>query len=211
MLRALFGGLLKVLFVSAGLVLIAAAILRVFFVDLAVVGHYAMAPTLTAGEQVLAWRSAELEIGDVALCEHPQRPGEHVMGRVVALAGMTVDDGRDSHLEIDGEAMPLHIDGTRQLRDTLEGTMHTFRYGVEQLHTTEHLVFLPLRKGFAMHGTRVEGGLFLLGDNRTRHPNDSRSFGPVDPDGCIGQIVLRLQPGHPTGDDIRHGWLEPID
>ena len=46
---------------------IAAGILRVFFVDVVTVGHNGMAPTLLLGDQVLVWRDAQVNHGDIVV------------------------------------------------------------------------------------------------------------------------------------------------
>ncbi|QQR91738.1 MAG: hypothetical protein IPJ88_08540 [Myxococcales bacterium] len=63
-----------------GPAIVVLAVLRIFFVDLGIIGHNGMAPTLIAGDQVAVWRNAKLERGDVAMCLHPRKPGELWLG-----------------------------------------------------------------------------------------------------------------------------------
>ncbi|MGB0679320.1 MAG: S26 family signal peptidase [Polyangiales bacterium] len=72
-MRWILGVLLQWLFSLLVLVALVVVVLRVFFIDMAVVGHHAMAPTILAGDEIVIWRTQEFTVGDVAVCRHPSR------------------------------------------------------------------------------------------------------------------------------------------
>jgi signal peptidase I len=93
------GAILRGLFSLASVLVAIAVVLKVFFVDILLVPHNGMAPTLLYGERVLLWRNAHVDMGDVVVCEHPARPEASVLGRAIAFAGHTVaSDDRGSLL-----------------------------------------------------------------------------------------------------------------
>jgi len=44
-----------------------------------------MEPTLRAGDWILAWRGGPVQVGDVVVLEHPDRPGMLVVKRVARI------------------------------------------------------------------------------------------------------------------------------
>ncbi|MCG8557423.1 MAG: signal peptidase I [Proteobacteria bacterium] len=212
MLLALFRGLLKLVFLVATLLAIAGGILRYFFVDLAIVGHNSMAPTLTMGEQVAVWRDAELQLGDIALCGDPRMPGEYVIGRVAGKKGDELKSGRRGQLLVNGKAVMTNNMGTRSFYDERARRLLTMDYGTEKLGSVEHEWFKLKGHVFSMRTVKVKKGLFLLGDNRTTRSNDSRLFGSAKRLACRGKVFLRIRPAPGAlPDDLGHGWLELLD
>ncbi len=193
-----------------GPVIAAVAILRIFFVDVAVVGHNGMAPTLIAGDQVAVWRDAQLERGDVVMCGHPSRPGEYIVGRILARMGDQITYERNQ----------IRINGLRQESDfrarmTFVDAVAHMTYDVvpvtETFGDVKHEVFNPVDNEIWLKSKQVQRGFFLLGDNRTRrHADDSRFFGEVDPLTCKGKVFMRLKPSESTPPELKHNWLDWI-
>jgi signal peptidase I len=200
----LIKNLLKLAVWIAVPLLLAAAVLRIFFVDVAVVGHEGMAPTLVAGDYVAIWRNAAANIGDVLICQHPGEPGKHVMGRVLAKAGYTVQTDRFGQVVVGDTTVQRDFRGTRRFFDTTRDEMVQMRYGIAKFGYYENEFFIETGKKTEIRPTTVKKGVFLLGDHYTSVGYDSRSYGEVDPETCVGQVFMRLWPAEDRGDDIDH-------
>lgn len=191
-------------------VIVAAVVLRLFFLDLAVVGHNAMAPTLVAGDEVLVWRRGEIEVGDVVVCPYPSRAYDFVVGRVAGKRGdkVAIEEGT---LSINGRPALKQRRGSMRFGDPLLRREETMTYSVEQLGSKEHGVFERVRSHASMPPREIAQGIFLLSDNRQHPGQDSRSFGEVDPSSCLGKVVLRLVPGERAKGGLPRSYLDPID
>ena len=66
--------LLQTIFKLASFAALIAFVLKVFFVDIYVMPHNGMAPTLIYGDRILIWRRAKPDMGDIVLCSHPTKP-----------------------------------------------------------------------------------------------------------------------------------------
>lgn len=208
-MNTLLRGLFRLLGWVVGLGLVAVAILYLFFIRAVQVGHNGMAPTLLAGEQAVLWRDADIEMGDIALCEHPGRKGRFVMGRVVGKRGMRIEAPR-GQLQIEGSTVDRDIQGDLRFFDTTADRTVTMVRGVEILGNTEHQYFIRKDDHLRLRPTEVTAGLYLLGDNRSNRADDSRAFGEVDPDECIGTVFMRLRPNPDDPNELGHGWLQWI-
>jgi type IV secretory pathway protease TraF len=62
-----------------------------------------------------------------------------------------------------------------------------------------------------MKRLEVEEGLFLLGDNRNL-ARDSRDYGTVDPEECLGRAIFLFEPAQNNGglgyEQRRFKWIE---
>jgi signal peptidase I len=207
--RTFLKGALKVLAFIAGVLLVVGAILRIFFVDLAVVGHNAMAPTLIAGDEILVWRGVP-DFGDVTICQHPGDPSRLVIGRLVGKPGMTLDT-QGGQLRIDRRILERDRMGEVRFRDGVNDRTDEMNYGLLKLGNTEHHYFERQRYNFTFRPVTIGDGVWLLSDNRSYPGEDSRSFGEVDIETCIGDVFMRLQPSPDPGSDLEYGWLDIID
>jgi len=208
--------MLKALFKTAlwlGAVLgVIAVILRLTAVDVAVVGHNAMAPTMITGEQVFVWRHADAERGDIVVCRSPVDPSIVVVGRVVAEGGSTVETPRPDVLEINGHPVNRDYQGTTRFFDVDTETTYEMRKGVAELGEHDHQFFL--RTGYALSlqpVTVTPGQVYLLSDNLSYLGQDSRAFGPVDASTCMGQVFMRFRPVDDGGAGLGHGWFDILD
>lgn len=191
-MRDFLKGALKFL---GALLLLAAAVAGVlygFFVKLVEVGHNGMAPTMILGDRVVVWITTDLELGQVALCAHPQEPGRFVTGRVVGRSGhlVTIERGQ---LRIDGRTPDR--DGLAQVEfdDAETGRRTRMHLAREDILGRQFLTFTRHGREPRMpRPHRVGPGLFLLNDNRTYMAEDSRSFGEVQRDRCVGRVFMRL-------------------
>lgn len=205
-------GFLKLLAWLVGILLVFIAVMRIFFVDVAVVGHNAMAPTMEAGDSVLVWRSGEPDqLGDIVICSHPTNAGELVMGRVMGKPGMTVESDARHQLVIEGSRPDTDWQGTEPFNDTVQGAQAEHRRGLVKLGNMEHLIYIRDGSEFRMTSTEVPAGkIFLLSDNRTHPGQDSRYFGPVDPETCHGTVFMRLAPASDSPNELGTSYLDII-
>jgi signal peptidase I len=202
-------GTFKLLAFVLGVALVLGAILRIFFVDLAVVGHNGMAPTLIAGDEILVWRGTP-DFGDVTICKHPADPSRLVIGRVVGKPGMMLDTAQ-GQLRIDRRILERDTMQGVRFRDGVMDRTDEMSYGIEKLGNTEHFYFYRRNYNFTFRPVNVVRGLFLISDNRSYPGEDSRSFGEVDPETCIGDVFMRLQPSPDPGSTLEYGWLDIIE
>lgn len=125
-----------------------------------------MAPTLRAGDSVLAakfaYRLGEPGRGDVVLFEAP-RDGAPTIKRVVGIPGDTVAV-KDGVLFVNGERKGEGYVDYRLTDSTFLGPVHV-----------------------------PDGHVYLMGDNRM-NSLDSRSYGPVPEADVLGDVPLRVWP-----------------
>ncbi len=209
------GNFWKVLFKIAlwvgGVLLVVGGVLRIFFVTPISAGHDAMAPTFLAGEKVLLWRDADIEMADIVVCENPSSPGAMVLGRVMGKGGMTLGTDERGRFQIEGTQVVVDWQGEMDFFDADANRQIPVRRAVETVGNTEHQIFVREGSDFRLRETTVPAGkLFLLGDNRGTRNHDSRSFGPVDEASCLGKVFMRWNPVD-RGDALSHGWLDFLE
>lgn len=212
-MRSFTKGFLKLVLWLGGILLVFVAVMRIFFVDVAVVGHNAMAPTMQAGDMVLIWRSGEPDdLGEVTICDHPTSPGELVMGRVVGKPGMVLEADRN-RLRIAGSVPDMDWQGERErFEDTVQNITADYRRAIVTMGNVDHAIYERENVDFRMQSVQVQPGkIFLMGDNRTHVGQDSRFFGAVDPDKCHGTVFMRLAPASDSPNDLGHNYLDIID
>lgn len=185
-------GAAKLLGVVLLIALVAAGVLYAFFVRLVQVGHDGMAPTVMAGDQVLVWRGTDFELGDLVLCPHPHENGRFVMARIVGRPGHTVELARNGELRIDGEAPERDLEGPIDFYDAQRRRTLAYTWGVEDILDHDHPFMFRERHPPSLRPHEVQGGWYLLSDNRSYVGEDSRSFGEVDGATCVGTVFLRL-------------------
>lgn len=202
-------GIFKFVGVLLILALIVGGVLYSSFVTVLHVGHSAMAPTTVLGDQVLVWNSQEFGLGEVALCAHPERPGEYVMGRVVGRPGHTVSFERGG-LCINGDAPYTDLTSMVSFFEGDTRRTHRMRLMVEDILGSHHRIFV--REGHTPSMRRpheVKRGLFLLNDNRSFPGEDSRTYGEVEPSACIGRVIMRLKAADAPA-ELGHAALDII-
>jgi signal peptidase I len=189
-----------------------AGLLRWFFVDDLVMPHNGMAPTLVYGDRVLVWRRATPDMGNIVVCEHPTKPGEHVIGRAVAFAGHSVSTDARGQLFVDEDRASVETLGTVRFFDETRDRAYSMNLSsIDYNRKHRHQFFVEDGYAFALRQRDVEHGIFLLGDNRTDPYDDSREFGEVDPARCRGEVFMRLSPAaKKMADDIHHGYFDYV-
>ncbi len=206
-------GLLKTLFSFAmwivAIALTVGAVLKLFFVDVIVLGHDAMAPTITVGEQVFLWRGAKPELADIAVCANPARPAELVVGRVLGTPGQSVKTEPRRGLVINRDRVETDIEEETRYSVTTNGRVATVHRVVETFAGRDYTTFYPASLALEFRPVEVEPGrLFLLGDNRAFFGHDSRSFGTVDAATCRGTVFMRFRPTDASAATFAHGYFD---
>jgi signal peptidase I len=206
----LLRGLLKLALWLGAVALVIAAVLKIFFVDILYVGHNGMAPTMVRGERVLVWRGAEPKFGRVMLCKLPSS-GEHVVGRVVGTGGRDVGSSRGS-LTIGGTMPPVDWKEKVEFFDEDTGRTEQYSLGIEDLSVLAHPILEKEIGSFRIRARAVAAGrVYLLGDNRSHIGQDSRSFGDVPAETCLGSIFMRLTPTDQSREKFDHRYVQLID
>lgn len=195
--------------------LVAAVVLKLFFVDVYEATDNGMAPTIVYGDQVLVWRGGKPDLGNIMLCEHPVRQNQLVMGRAIAYGGHTVSTDRFGNLYVDQSRATTELVRPMRFYDVTRKKLFFMQLGniqYSQLHTGTHTheYFLEENTTFDLTPYFVNRGMFLLGDNRAEPSFDSRAVGQVDANRCIGQVFMRLRPAPRNDDDIRHSYLDVL-
>jgi signal peptidase I len=206
----LIRGLLKLALWLGALALVIGAVFKIFFVDILYVGHNGMAPTLVRGERVLVWRGAEPKFGRVMLCKLPTS-GEHVVGRVVGTAGRDVGSSR-GRLTIGDTTPPVDWQGKVEFFDEDTGRTEPYHLGMEDISVLAHPILEKEIGSFRIRARSVaEGRVYLLGDNRSHIGQDSRSFGDVPVESCLGSIFMRLTPTEQSREKFDHRYVQFVD
>lgn len=202
-----------VLWVVAILALVA-GILRATKIDEIAVSDDRMAPTILAGDRVLLWRGATVEQGDIVVCANPVRPGEFVMGRVIATPGMQIGGDRRGLL-VNGRPFDRDLRGQTRFVDQLAHGPVNVRWGTRVSYTEAHEFMVRENYTFTIRPVRIPAGrAFLLSDYESMPGLDSRTFGPVEISTCLGEVFMRLAPS-PNGSTgeapFDHGYLDVLD
>lgn len=193
---------LKGLFVFVVVVVFAAVIARIFLVELVQTNSYSMVPTLVAGDLFVVRTVGKLGLGDVAVCKNPEDESNMVVLRILGLPGQTVAGWRN-HIKLDGEVVQHELIDPIVYEDDTSGERLKYVVRVGQEYVGGQLYEVALmdkgsRKDFR-ELTVPSDSFFLMGDNRNM-ARDSRHFGPVPIDSCIGEAVFLLWPGDDSGD-----------
>ena len=201
-------GTFKLVLWVGGILLVIGGLLRATVVRPITAGHDGMAPTFIAGEKVLLWEGDSFDMGDMVVCEHPSQPGSMVMGRVMGKPGMSLETNERGTLTIEGTPVDTDWQGETTFFDTGSNSEQTMRRGLETVGNTEHAIFLRDGSALRLRVREIGGGkLYLLGDNRADRVHDSRAFGPVSQETCLGTIFMRWSPAE-RGAALDHGWLD---
>lgn len=193
------------------LALLAAAVAKIFLFELPAMTGNDMAPTLQAGDRLLAYRmNTTPQRGDLVLLEHPTE-GHLMIRRVVAIPGDKVAV-RDETPVVNGRPARRKVLREVTLSDMLEGSRQEIKMKLveETLGERSYLLLKDPRRRSRDYAERdLTGAYFVLADNRN-HGSDSRNFGPVPSARIRASISRRVSagPGSLLGEGPRKGWTE---
>ncbi len=211
MLRTL-QGLVRLTITLGVIAVVLGMIAQEFFVDVLVITHNGMAPTVVAGDEIAVWRGANVDMADVVVCEHPSHEGELVMGRAVVFAGHTIQSDHNGSIYVDGDRTLTEPLAPVAFYDTTRKKLFDMGHGVINYGLNhDHEYFIERGTTLDLPSHTVAQGVFLLGDNRSAPQYDSRAFGDVRPETCIGQAFARIKSAPSNDDDLDRapiGWIE---
>jgi len=162
------------------------AIVRMNLFEAFYVPANSMAPSIMAGDRLLANRTAyhlnDPDYGDVVLFKNPEKRTMNYIKRVVALAGDTIEV-KDGQLLINGTILERELVGAQTLRmdnERVEGKVYWENNGDAkyQIFISENEIENHTQLQDFGPVTLPQHHCFVMGDNRN-HCVDSRQFGPL--------------------------------
>ncbi len=200
--------LFKFVFGLVIVIAIVAVVGRCFFFELARTKSYDMVPNLVAGDVFLVWtvHGGNLGEGDVALCENPEDPSELIALRVIGVPGDEVAFWQN-HVRLNGEVVQHSVEDPIMYIDNTSGEELEYAVNVAEEYVggmLYHVALMDRAGGKDARSVVVpEGQFFVAGDNRNM-ARDSRNFGTIPIESCIGKAFFLLWPGEDSG-DLRRG------
>lgn len=154
-----------------------------------------VAPTLAAGDVVLLWNAGQRGFGELVRCPDPEDPQRWVVGRIVGLAGDTVEVSPQGVATVNGTRYNVSDacqNSKTEIRDDKGNTYELTCSRVEMAGGWHFRGMVPGESPDPPVEHEVgPGRVYLLSDNRTLH-DDSRDFGAVDAASCKDLVAFRL-------------------
>lgn len=197
-MKSLFKVLLYILVTLALLAIVG----RIFVFEVGRVGNYAMVPNLIPGDIFLMRKVGLLGTGDIAVCPNPEDADELVIGRIVGVPGDTLRI-KKNRLNINSRQIHYQfLEPIIYFDTTTEETMeYVVKRAEEKLGNSLYTIaFMDISNGQEFQETTIpDGYFFLLGDNRNM-AYDSRNYGLVPIDSCLGSASFLLWTTEDNGD-----------
>ena len=197
--------LLKFILSVIMIIAVLAVIGRLFFFDIGKTANYSMVPNIIPGDIFLfrkAGAAGLLGKGDVAVCQNPEDPDSLVVGRIIGVPGDTFNLA-DNHFHFGKRMVQHQYDSPLIYFDssTEEQMKYVVRQAEEKLSGTLYTIaFMDTSKGRNFPRTVVpEHYFFIIGDNRN-NAYDSRDFGMVPIESCLGEAIFLLWASETNGD-----------
>lgn len=166
-----FGSMLEAVAIAA-IAVFAVILCRQYVFNPYAIAGASMAPSFHDGDYVfvdqLSYRLREPRRGEVIVFHSPSGNDEDLVKRIVALPGETVMV-RDGQVVVVNQEHPQGLTLSEGYLDPLEITTGSSSITLD------------------------DGEYFVMGDNRSVS-FDSRSWGPLDEDGIVGMVRLRIWP-----------------
>jgi signal peptidase I len=193
--------LLKGLFWILVLLVLLAVLGRIFLFEVAKTDSDGMVPNLIPGDMFLLWTAGSLGPGDAALCRDPEDPSTLVVSRILGVPGSNISIHKNNP-NINDEIVHHQFHGSVMYEDHTAGEETEFLVSLAEEKVAGALFTVAFMeragdKNFDRY--EVEEGFFLLSDNRNR-ARDSRHFGEVAVEDCIGMPFIIIWPGPDSGD-----------
>lgn len=194
--------LIKGLFWIIVFAVLLAVLGRIFLFEIARTNSFSMIPNLIPGDTFLVFTPGKLGPGEVAMCKDPENPGQMVVGRILGVPGSTFT--LEKNVPIINKDRIRHDFAGKPIvyEDAIddEPTEYTVDVASEKVAGRVYKVALMRRAGdLNFRETEIESGFFLVGDNRNR-ARDSRDFGEIPIENCVGTPFLIIWPGPDSGD-----------
>jgi signal peptidase I len=207
------GKLLKFLFGLIIVVVIGAVVGRLFFFELGKTQSYSMVPTLIAGDVFVVRNHGlvgeggndvceSVGLGDIGVFRNPDVESELIALRVIGVPGDEVSFWRN-HVKINEEVVQHSSQDPVFYVDRTSGEEMEYAVNVAEELIGGRLFHVALMDRAGGKEARKivvpEGEFFVAGDNRNMSV-DSRNFGTIPIESCIGKAVFLLWPGEDSGD-----------
>jgi len=193
---------IKFILTTAFVVVIVCAVLYLTVFNLVKTGSNSMVPNIVEGDYVAVYKGGNLDRGDIAVCRHPDDPTRLVMLRVMGLPGDKILIMKN-RVRANGRTVQHEVEGSFVYYDIAErGEPFEYELSLEREMFWGHRYWVGVRRESRRSQfpkVKVERGVFLLADNRNLG-EDSRDFGEVMPEDCIGQAMIIVWPGKTNGD-----------
>jgi signal peptidase I len=203
------GKLLKFVFGLIIVIAIVAVVGRLFFFELGKTQSYSMVPNLVAGDVFIVSTVSLLGEGDIAVCENPDDPSELVALRVIGVPGDEISFWRN-HIKLNGEVIQHSVEDPIIYVDRTSGEEMEYAVNIAEEYVggrVFHVALMDRAGGKEMQPVVVpEDQFFVVGDNRNLSV-DSRNFGAIPIESCVGKAVLLLWPGEDSGSLTRTSRL----
>jgi signal peptidase I len=203
------GKLLKFLFGLIIVIAIVAVVGRLFFFELGKTQSYSMVPNLVAGDVFIVSTVSLLGEGDIAVCENPDDPSELVALRVIGVPGDEISFWRN-HIKLNGQVIQHNVEDPIIYIDRTSGEDMEYAVNIAEEYVGGrdfHVALMDRAGGKEMKPVVVpEDQFYVVGDNRNLSV-DSRNFGTIPIESCVGKAVLLLWPGEDSGSLTRTSRL----
>ncbi len=179
----------------------------------AVMPHNGMAPTLFEGDEILIWKGTEnIRRGEIVVCEHPNFPGTMVVSRVIAMEGDTLDQDRHS-IRLNGKSITSRSDIKGRVMFSPNGDQPREHVWAERdFFGRQHMFFRSDVKTPDVQQEKIKPGfIYVMNDNMPDYQTDSRKFGLVSTDACLGEVFMRFRRGNTPPEDIPYGDLDILE
>jgi len=198
-------GFIKFIFGLLFFLALLAIIGRIFLFETATTYSYSMVPNLVGGDTFIVQTVGLIGSGDIAVCENPENSSSLVVLRVIGVPGDKLQI-KKNHLIINGETIQHQHNDPLIYADSTSGEdlEYTVRIATEYVGGHYFDVALMDRAGGKNFKkvTVPDGQFFMLGDNRNM-ARDSRNFGFVPIESCVGKAVFLLWTKGDSGDLLR--------
>jgi signal peptidase I len=205
-------GLIRFAIVLGVILVVGGLIAKEFFVDVVVITHNGMAPTVVAGDEIVVWRGASVDMANVVVCEHPTREDDLVIGRALVFPGHTIHRDYNGVIYVDNDRTATEPQAALMFFDVTMNKLYEMTYGmISYGGRHDHGYFIERGTKIDLPTYRVTSGVYLLGDNWSAPTHDSRAFGEIQPDTCLGQAFMRLKSAPSNDDDLKRspiGFIE---
>lgn len=175
---------------------------RIFFFDFGRTANYSMAPTIIPGDIFIFRTVGLLGRGDIAVCSNPDDPSSLVIGRIIGVPGDGIEIS-NNHIVSNGRMIHhSYVEPVLYFDNTTEESMkYVVRVAEEKIGGNLYEVaFMDSTNGKNFRKTVIpDGHFFIVGDNRNM-AHDSRNFGTVPIESCLGEVMFILWASENNGD-----------
>ncbi len=200
---------MKSLLKFIGFLIILIAILsilgRIFLFNIGKTANFSMIPAIMPNDIFIFRTVGLLGAGDIAVCKNPEDPATLVIGRIIGVPGDNISITNNS-ISLNNRVIQHEFNSPIMYFDTTteEQMKYVVRIAEEKVGgNLYNIALMDTTRGKSYRKTVVpDNSFFLLGDNRNM-AYDSRNFGFVPIENCIGEALFLLWAAPSNGDLIQ--------